>query len=248
MKKEQRFNYILGKLDQEKMVEFNPLSIELNISEDTVRRDIEELAKNGLLSKVRGGAIPRSENPLTFKDRIGYLSKDKEVIALKALRLIRNGQTIFLDGGTSVYTLVSLFPADIKLTVITNNVAIIPLLALYNGIKTIVLGGQYMKTTESLYGLEAVRGAEKFRADVFFLAPCSIDEKGVTATYLEEAELKQAMIASSDQVVVLCNFNKLDTKDPYAVCRLEDLSYVITEEDVNCKEFDFYKNAGIVFI
>jgi DeoR/GlpR family transcriptional regulator of sugar metabolism len=248
MKKEQRFNYILEKLDQQKMVEFNALSIELKISEDTVRRDIDELAKNGLLSKVRGGAIPRSENPLTFKDRIGYLSKDKEVIALKALRLIKNGQTIFLDGGTSIYTLVSLFPTDIKLTVITNNVAIIPLLALYNGIKTIVLGGEYIKATESLCGLEAVKGAEKFRADIFFLAPCSIDEKGVTATYKEEAELKRTMIACSDQVVVLCNFNKLDTKDSYAVCRPEDLSYVITEEDLNCKEFDLYKKSGITFI
>jgi len=248
MKKEQRFNYILDKLGQQKVVEFNALSIDLKISEDTVRRDIDELAKNGLLSKVRGGAIPRSENPLTFKDRIGYLSKDKEVIALKALRLISNGQTIFLDGGTSIYTLVSLFPTDIKLTVITNNVAIIPLLALYNGIKTIVLGGEYIKATESLCGLEAVKGAEKFRADIFFLAPCAIDEKGITATYKEEAELKQAMIASSDQVVVLSNFNKLDTKDSYVVCRLEDLSYIITEEDLHCKEFDLYKKSGIIFI
>lgn len=248
MKKEQRFNYILEKLGQQKVVEFNALSIDLKISEDTVRRDIDELAKNGLLSKVRGGAIPRSENPLTFKDRIGYLSKDKEVIALKALRLISNGQTIFLDGGTSIYTLVSLFPTDIKLTVITNNVAIIPLLALYNGIKTIVLGGEYIKATESLCGLEAVKGAEKFRADIFFLAPCAIDQKGITATYKEEAELKQAMIASSDQVVVLSNFNKLDTKDSYVVCRLEDLSYIITEEDLHCKEFDLYKKSGIIFI
>lgn len=248
MKKEQRFNYILEKLGQQKVVEFNALSIDLKISEDTVRRDIDELAKNGLLSKVRGGAIPRSENPLTFKDRIGYLSKDKEVIALKALRLISNGQTIFLDGGTSIYTLVSLFPTDIKLTVITNNVAIIPLLALYNGIKTIVLGGEYIKATESLCGLEAVKGAEKFRADIFFLAPCAIDEKGITATYKEEAELKQAMIASSEQVVVLSNFNKLDTKDSYVVCRLEDLSYIITEEDLHCKEFDLYKKSGIIFI
>lgn len=248
MKKEQRFNYILKKLDQEKAVEFNALSIALKISEDTVRRDIDELAKNGLLSKVRGGAIPRAENPLTFKDRIGYLSKDKEVIALKALRLIQNGQTIFLDGGTSIYTLVSLFPADIKLTVITNNVAVVPLLALYSGIKIIVLGGQYLKDTETLFGLEAVKGAEKFRADIFFLAPCAIDEKGVTATYKEEAELKQTMMTNADQVVVLCNFNKLNTKDSYTVCRLEDLSYIITEEDLHCREFDLYKKSGIIFI
>ena len=248
MKKEQRFNYILGKLNQEKIVEFSSLSTALNISEDTVRRDIEELAKNGLLSKVRGGAIPRAENPLTFKERIGYLSQDKEVIALKALSLISNGQTIFLDGGTSVYTLVSLFPTDIRLTVITNNMAVIPLLAQYNGIKTIVLGGEFMRATETLCGLEAVKGAAQYRADLFFLGACSIDEKGVTATYKEEAELKRAMISASEQVVVLCNFNKLDTKDPYAVCRPEELAYLITEEDISHQAFELYKQSGVTFL
>ena len=145
MVREKRFKYILEKLSDESEVGFAALSLDLNVSEDTIRRDIDTLASNGLLLKIRGGAIPRSHNPLTFKERIGRFRDDKEIIALKAQTLIKSGQTIFMDGGTSVYTLVSLLSTDIKLTVITNNLAIIPALSAYSGVELIVLGGKYLK-------------------------------------------------------------------------------------------------------
>ncbi|PMD89300.1 hypothetical protein BWI97_24885 [Siphonobacter sp. BAB-5405] len=135
MKKELRFSHILAQLEKEKSVTFASLSLELNVSEDTIRRDIDELANLGLLAKIRGGAMPRSAHPLTFKDRIGYLSEDKERMALKAIRLLRNGMTVFMDSGTSVYTLVSLLPVAIELRVITNNAALIPLLGQYANIE-----------------------------------------------------------------------------------------------------------------
>src|SRR5688572_8308838 len=157
MIKEKRYAYILAKLQDNQQVGFAELSSDLKVSEDTIRRDIEALANNGLLMKIRGGAIPRSHNPLTFKERISYLKDDKEVIALKAQPLIKSGQTIFLDGGTSVFTLVSLLPTDIKLTVITNNTAIIPALSAYPGVKLILLGGTYFKESETVVGLQAIR-------------------------------------------------------------------------------------------
>ena len=79
---------------------FNQLSKDLNVSEDTIRRDIDTLSNNGLLLKIRGGAIPRSHNPLTFKERIGQLSDDKEIIALIAY-LQRIGTDIKLQQKTN---------------------------------------------------------------------------------------------------------------------------------------------------
>ena len=157
MTRENRFNYILEKLLSKNEVGFNQLSKDLNVSEDTIRRDIDALSSNGLLLKIRGGAMPRSHNPLSFKERIGHLSDDKEIIAAKAQTLIKSGQTIFMDGGTSVYTLVSLLSTDIKLTVITNNMAIIPALSAYPGIELIVLGGKYLKESETVVGLQAIK-------------------------------------------------------------------------------------------
>src|SRR5690606_1379414 len=110
MLKEERFDYILKKLRADHKVLHTELSNDLQVSEDTVRRDLEALAQNGLLIKVRGGAIPHSPNPFSFKERIGLHEDDKRIIAGKALPFLHNGQTIIMDGGTSTYTLVKLFP------------------------------------------------------------------------------------------------------------------------------------------
>ena len=246
MAREKRFNYILEKLQDRSEVGFAELSNELNVSEDTIRRDIDALAGNGLLLKVRGGAIPRSHNPLTFKERVGILKDDKEVIALKAQTLIRSGQTLFMDGGTSVYTLVTLLPTDIKLTVITNNVAIVPALSSYPGIELIVLGGKYLKESETVVGFEAMKMAENFQADVYFMGICALDPvKGVTAGYMEEAELKRTMLAHSQVSVALSTFDKLETFESYRVCAIEDLDYIVTELSPDNETFKSFQEKGV---
>lgn len=249
MKKEQRFNYILEKLQTEGVVDFTALSEYLLVSEDTIRRDVDYLATHGLLSKVRGGAIPRSLNPLTFKERINYLSADKEIIALKAQPMIKNGMTIFMDGGTSNHTLANLLPTNLKLTVITNNIAIVPVLSNYPHIQTIVLGGNYVKETEVLSGLETVRSAEKFRTDIYFMGVCAINlSAGITTTSLEEAELKQAMLKSSKLSIALSTFDKLGTIEPYHVCPLNSVGIIITETDTENETLLPYKKTGVKFL
>ncbi|WP_031527547.1 DeoR/GlpR family DNA-binding transcription regulator [Dyadobacter crusticola] len=246
MLKEKRFSYILAKLQDKQQVGFAELSNELQVSEDTVRRDIDILSNNGLLMKVRGGAIPRSHNPLTFKERISYLKDDKEVIALKAQSLIRSGQTIFLDGGTSVFTLVSLLPTDIKLTVITNNTAIIPALSAYPGIKLILLGGIYFRESETIVGTQAIKMVMNFQADLYFMGVCALDvNKGVTASYMEEAELKQAMLQNSGSAVALSTFEKLETFESYRVCAIADLQCIITELDAEDPKLLPFRAEGV---
>ncbi|WP_439554820.1 DeoR/GlpR family DNA-binding transcription regulator [Dyadobacter sp.] len=246
MLKEKRFSHILAKLQDKQQVGFAELSEELQVSEDTVRRDIDTLSNNGLLMKVRGGAIPRSHNPLTFKERISYLKDDKEVIALKAQSLIRNGQTIFLDGGTSVFTLVSLLPTDIKLTVITNNTAIIPALSAYPGIRLILLGGIYFRESETIVGTQAIKMVTNFQADLYFMGVCALDvNKGVTASYMEEAELKQAMLQNSASAVALSTFEKLETFESYRVCAITDLQCIITELDAADPKLLPFREEGV---
>jgi DeoR/GlpR family transcriptional regulator of sugar metabolism len=246
MIKEKRFAYILECLKDSQEVGFTQLSNELGVSEDTIRRDIDALSNSGLLLKIRGGAIPRSHNPLSFKERIGYLKDDKEVIALKAQSLVKNGQTVFLDGGTSVYTLVSLLPADIKLTVITNNTAIIPALSAYTGVKLIILGGNYLKESETIVGLQAVKMIENFQADLYIMGICALDTgKGVTANFQEEAELKQVMLEHSATSVALSAFEKLGTFESFRVCPIEGLDYIVTEVDAADKKFEGFKKLGV---
>jgi DeoR/GlpR family transcriptional regulator of sugar metabolism len=246
MYKEKRFNYILDELKNKNEVLFSDLSSALQVSEDTIRRDIETLAGKGLLLKIRGGAIPRSLNPLTFKERVGNQQDDKEIIAYKAQSLISSGQTVFMDGGTSVYTLVSLLPADIKLTVITSNTAIISDLSAYAGITLIVLGGKYLRQSETIVGTQAVKMTANFQADLFFMGVCALDTgKGVTASFMEEAELKQAMMEQSNTTIALSTFDKLKTYEPFQVCPIRALDYMITEVDATDDRLKPFWEAGV---
>ena len=107
MLKEERLDFIINQLKSNPSVKLGQLSEALKVSEDTVRRDIESLAKNGLLTKVRGGAIPHSPNAHSFKERIHNSEQEKGIIA-KALELVQPGSTILLDGGTTTYALAGL--------------------------------------------------------------------------------------------------------------------------------------------
>src|ERR1700751_2769820 len=122
MLKEERFEIILKELKSTNQVTFEALAKGLSVSEDTVRRDIALLNKSGLLVKVRGGAISLAKNPLSFHDREGIFTEGKHAIALKAVQLLKNVRTVFMDGGTTIQVLTSMLPKDAAFRVITNNV------------------------------------------------------------------------------------------------------------------------------
>src|ERR1700733_7921288 len=108
MLKEERLRWILNRLEQDKKVLLFTLSEELSVSEDTVRRDIRELSDQGLLKMVRGGAVPHAPGPKHFTDRIHIANKDKQAIAHKAISLLRDGQVVIFDGGTSTLAVASI--------------------------------------------------------------------------------------------------------------------------------------------
>jgi DeoR family transcriptional regulator, carbon catabolite repression regulator len=249
MLKEERLDYILKALTNTQMVTYDLLALELNVSEDTIRRDIEILYKNGLLSKVRGGAIPRSKNPLSFRDRTEYLAGGKDVIALKAQQFVKNCQTIFMDGGTTVCAIASHFPADVQLRVVTNNQALVPILANYERIEIIVLGGIYNRSTETNTGARTCREVGEYVADVYFMGTCAADSKfGITAAIREDGEVKRAMLASSLNTVALSNSEKLGSTDHFRICSVADIAVMITDIPSEDKRLDSFRNMGIQLI
>lgn len=230
MLKEERLDYILKKLQADQKVLQTELSTDLHVSEDTVRRDLEVLAQNGLLIKVRGGAIPHSPNPYAFKDRIQYHEEDKKHIADKALTLLHDGQTIILDGGTSTLMLAKLFPQHLKLTVVTNSVPIVSQLIEHPGVEVIFTGGRIFKNSRVASGIDTIRMLEKIRAELCFLGICSLHPvTGVTGLDFEEAEVKRAMVRAANKTVALATSDKMGTAEPYKVCEMTDIDTIITD-------------------
>lgn len=230
MLKEERFDYILKKLKADHKVLHTELSNDLQVSEDTVRRDLEILAQNGLLIKVRGGAIPHSPHPYAFNDRIAIHEDDKRAIAEKALSFLHDGQTVIIDGGTSTYALVKLFPPALRLTVITPSIPIAMQLMEHPGVEVILTGGRIFKSSQVTAGMETIRMLEKVRADICFMGVCSLHtEVGVTGPDMEEAAVKNVMVQSANRVISLVTSDKMGTAEPYKVCDITEMDTIITD-------------------
>lgn len=248
MLKEERFDHILQKLQNNRKVTLGDLSIELEVSEDTVRRDIEALSQNGRLTKVRGGAIPHSPNAgiHAFKDRIRLSEPDKIIIAKKALTLLKPGQTILLDGGTTTYTMAGMLPPDIRLTVVTNNIPIAALLMEHPTVKVILAGGKVFKSSQVTIGMEAIRLLGQLRVDICFTGVCSLHEEfGISSPDMEETEVKRAMVSAANQVVAVTTLDKIGTAEPYNVCGIATVETIITEADPESALFAPYRALGI---
>lgn len=249
MIKEERFDHILGLLKTNGKVTYETLALDLDVSEDTIRRDIELLHNNGLLSKVRGGAILLSRNPLNFQDRASYLSDGKQIIALKAQQFIKNGQTLFMDGGTTTCAIAAHFPLNSNLRVVTNNVALVPILSKFKDIEIIILGGVYNKHTATNLGAKTCEDVRDYIADIYFMGACAIQSKfGITSTFNDEAEVKRIMLANSKQTIALGNIEKINNTESFKVCDLEDINVLITDLPSDDSKLDTYRSLGIKLI
>lgn len=244
MLKEERLNFILDQLKSNPSVKLGRLSIALQVSEDTIRRDIEGLAKGGLLTKVRGGAIPHSPNAHTFKERIHVSENEKLIIAQKALQLLRPGDTILLDGGTTTYALAGLL--YIPLTVITNNIPVAALLAGRKNIELIIAGGRILPDSLVTAGTYATKLLEQSHVDICFLGVCSLHhEIGVSSIDYFECEMKRAMVNCSDNIVALTGHDKIGTAETYKICAIDTLDTIVTEIDAGNEIFEPYRQRNI---
>ncbi|QNL48398.1 DeoR/GlpR transcriptional regulator [Olivibacter sp. SDN3] len=242
MLREERFRKILNQLETKTRVTYQELSLIVNVSEDTIRRDIDMLDRTGLLSKVRGGAIPRSKNPLTFHDRQSFLNEGKEVIALKAQQFLKDGQTVFLDGGTTICQLASHFNINLSIRVVTNNLALIPILKPFKNIDVIVLGGNYLNATETNIGMTTCTQVQQYVADVYFMGLCATHSAfGITTAIAAEAEVKRTMFRSSLKSIALSNSEKLENIDPFRVCDINQIDVLITDLDSMDSRLDAYR-------
>lgn len=249
MIKEKRFEHIISSLKETGMVSYNGMSVALSVSEDTIRRDIDYLHENGLLSKVRGGAISRDKNPLSFHDRTDFRSTEKEVIAMKVQPLLKPGMTVFMDGGTTICAVAECLPTNTSLRVITNNIALVPLLARFQKIEVIVLGGNYDKDSQTNIGARTCDEAAEFAVDLYLMGTCAISKDfGITAAIREDGAVKKAMLKSAKKVVVLSNSKKIGTNEPFVVCDLSKINVLVTELPSNDSKLDElrFKNLKMI--
>lgn len=202
------------------------------VSQMTLRRDIEYFEKQGEAIKVRGGArsmkfITTSMEDSFFK-RLHENIYTKENLAMEAVKLIETGRSVFLDSGTTMLTLASLLP-DERFTVITTgpNVA----LEIIKKRKPIVniVGGMLNRDNISVVGNKATEFIDSINIDIAFIVPSGVSADGLTGGNYTECEIKKKVIEKAHKVVALINLSKMNKILPYNVCSLDDVDVIITD-------------------
>lgn len=245
----ERRQYILETLRTEGKVLASQLSGTLNVSEDTIRRDLRELAEAGLLQRVHGGALPRSPAATSFTVRQQQAPAAKQAIARAAAKLLHNGQVIILDGGTTTLQVAQQLPLDLRITVITNSPPIAAALAAHPYVEVVVIGGRLYKDSLVTLGAAAIEALRAVHADICMLGVCSLHpEGGISVPDLEEAYVKRAMIAGAAEVVALASAEKLGTAAPYIVGPISDLTHIVTERHIPETALGRYRAQGITII
>lgn len=249
MKKEERQKVILEYLSKEHRLTLQELSVYLNVSEDTIRRDVKELSDQGLLKAVRGGAVAPSPIPLHFRNREKHDLENKKIIAEKAISYLKDGQVVFIDGGTTSLALVASFPYDLKITVITNSFPVAALIEDLPNIELIFAGGRMCKTSFATASIETIDFFRNFRANICILGLCSIHhERGVTGVLHDDSQIKRNMIQHSDFVIALGSIEKVGTAESYFVCPIKDIDVLVTNIDPKDEILKPYQNAGVTLV
>jgi DeoR/GlpR family transcriptional regulator of sugar metabolism len=249
MLKEERFRFILNKLSEDQTVTLKALSKALRISEYTVRRDLKELSDQGLLKAVRGGAIPRSPTPHFFSERLNYKNDQKKIIAEKAVGLLKNGQVVILDGGTTALSIASMLPQHLQLTVITNSFPIVNVLQTHPLIDVLFTGGRLHKGAFTAIGHDAIRFFNNIRADIYFMGVCSIHPTiGVTTINYEESEVKKAIVEVSKQVIAVTTRERIYTAEAFFICPASAVDMIITEDVDDEGTKNLFSDSGITVI
>ncbi len=233
MLKEERQAYIIHQINLHNKVLSSDLSVQLNVSEDTIRRDLNELAENGQVLKVYGGALSKSFQ-FPFQEGNVYAKESKKEIAKKAISLIQNGMTVLVGGGTTMIELARLIPNDVQCTFFTISPLVALELAEKDNIDVILVGGKLSRNTNIVTGAQVINELSEIRVDLCLLGTNSLSvDEGITDSDWEVVQIKRAMIKASQKVVILSIAEKLNSNQKMRVAPLRDVSYLVTDLNPN---------------
>lgn len=248
MLKKERQDYVMRQINLHNRVLSSDLVLLLNVSEDTVRRDLQEMSDDNMLYKVHGGALSKSYHS-TFDDSEVYAKDAKICIAKKTISIIKDGMVILTGGGTTIIELVKQLPENLQATFFTISPMVAIELAKYPKIEVILIGGLFSKNSQITYGGHVISQLAEINADLCLLGTSALHPKdGLTDTDWEINQLKKTMLNSAKKSAILCISEKLNISLRLKVAALENISFLITEIDPNDEQLIPYKVKRIKII
>ncbi|MGT8855926.1 DeoR/GlpR family DNA-binding transcription regulator [Enterobacter sp. 186315] len=222
MHKTARQKYLLDILTEKGQASINELAEKLQVSADTVRRDLTDLENQGLAQKNHGGAIALDLSAMNRQSRSALLPKTKQQLGKKVAENVPAGSTLFLDAGSTVMAVATLLQGP--LTIITTSLDIAQHFSDRAEIDLILLGGKWDQKQRLFAGSATLSLLSRYRADIAILGACAIHPQlGLSASKEADAEVKRAMLAASHEHWIVADHLKLNHCEPYLVAGLSDI-------------------------
>ncbi|MDF2191143.1 DeoR/GlpR family DNA-binding transcription regulator [Paraflavitalea sp. CAU 1676] len=243
-----RHQFILNKLRETGKVSIPDLIDEMQVSGVTIRKDLKLLEEKKLLFRTRGGGSMNNpytiERPINEKEFIK--SEEKKKIARAALNLIGQNDSIIIGSGTTVFELARCLQSDKRIIVITPALKVAMELCNRPNIEILQLGGLVHQSSSSTAGSFAEKILDELSCGVLFIGVDGIDlEHGLSITNIVEASLNQKMIGMAQTVVVLADSSKFDRRGLGKICNLDQIDYIITDNEVNPATVSKIEKSGV---
>ncbi len=229
-------------------VKTSDLSNMFSVSEMTILRDLEILEQQGILKRVYGGAVnlknPIKEVSIILRKQIN--TKEKNIIAERAAKLVSNGESIFLDGSTTAFALSKKLGAKTGLTVITNGLELVNELKNNSSINLFCPGGELQLSTMSFIGTSAEDYLKGLYVDKAFVSASGVSlQSGITVENAVQAAIKKIMLKNALSRVILVDSSKFDVVRLSKVCALEEVNTIVTDRKPDDKFLEVFAKNNI---
>lgn len=226
----ERRELLLARLAADGKVLAKDVAAELGVSEDSIRRDLRDLAAAGLCQRVYGGALPVSPAVADYASRTAIAVDGKDRVAAIAAGLVRPGSTVILDGGTTTLAVAKALPRDLEATVVTHSPTVAIALLDHPNVEVFLLGGRLFRHSAVTCGAAAAEAAQSISADVFLLGVTGVHpDAGLTTGDADEAAMKRTLARRAADTYVLASAEKLGAASRFTVLPFADIAGVITD-------------------
>ena len=226
----ERRDLLLARLEADGKLVAKQIAAELGVAEDSIRRDLREMAAAGLCQRVYGGALPVSPAVADYATRTTVALAGKERVAAAAAALIRPGHTVLLDGGTTALAVTAALPADLTATIVTHSPTVAAALVAHPTVDVYVLGGRLFKHSAVTCGAAAAEAARGVTADLFLLGVTGVHhEAGLTTGDPDEAAMKRTLASRAADTYVLASGEKIGAASPFQVLPPDRVTAIITD-------------------
>ena len=245
MLKKERQEFILHQLNLHNKILCADLSNKMGVSDDTIRRDLQELAQEDKLIKVHGGALSKSFHT-AFDRKMVYNLEDKNIIAQKTAALVQSGMYILTSGGTSILEFAKSLDTNLNATFFTCSLNAAIEFAHHPSIEVVMIGDKVSKDSMLTTGASAVQTIESIQADLCILGINSLDTQfGLSENDWEVVQIKKAMIKASKKTICIGISEKLNSQQKIKVANLDEIDILITELDPNDPRLLPFKHKGL---